>query len=744
MASAHDGVSQGEGAWLLHSTKTLKRSGFFMQQAIEEASLDEALRHSAVMLGELRTNALGPLKYFELYMTALNMLNVLEQYFMEYITSHDTETAARGLYQRVQHAGNVIPRLYLLCTVGSCVVKTCPDLAVKVMRDMEDMCKGVQHPIRGLFLRAYLLHCVKSILPDDESSVRFLLENFIEMNKLWVRMKLQDGMYHMGAKTREQLADLVGKNLTQLSHLEYLDYDVYSTRVLPKILDQVVSCNDTLAQGYLMECVTAAFPDEFQVGTIDQLLLVLPKLHPTVDLSSVLGAMLDRLAQYSENGGDDVIRRLDEIEAFVKIQRAVHASIVAHHDDMSGEAIVSLYGGLLTFATSVYPERIQYADEILGRVHGVFRHDGGKELDGRAEKKIIHVLCIPLETYPLETTLGIENFTHLVHVVSVEKKKELAYTVAGMISQRGDVISEYASAQSLFDIVDVLALGDADDVSTFSKMVHCFKIEPGRKRIEFLSEVSHGIQARETSVRYIGPSLVLSSLDVLRTGDVDSSQYIFPIHVAQKVADAGGQAVALSLLLRTAVACSHVASEKILYECFERACILFEDYIHDSTQCRVCLSSILDALYHVDTLDPETRDMLAFKTQSYCSKLLRRKDQCQAMMECSRVYWQEHGVKNGAMVLETLSRAERTIHALQEQNSIMERSEQDARVPGYLLVELLAHYISFKTLGVHEIHTDDIQRIVDLARKEVASEVCQHDDVLQKYCSVTCSRVDRI
>ena len=74
----------------------------------------------------------------------------------------------------------------------------------------------------------------------------------------------------------------------------------------------------------------------------------------------------------------------------------------------------------------------------------------------------------------------------------------------------------------------------------------------------------------------------------------------------------------------------------------------------------------------------------------------------------------------------------------------MERSEQDARVPGYLLVELLAHYISFKTLGVHEIHTDDIQRIVDLARKEVASEVCQHDDVLQKYCSVTCSRVNRI
>lgn len=61
----------------------------------------------------------------------------------------------------------------------------------------------VQHPIRGLFLRAYLCQAVRGLLPDAGSgydtptggnsrdAIEFLLQNFAEMNKLWVRMQHQ-------------------------------------------------------------------------------------------------------------------------------------------------------------------------------------------------------------------------------------------------------------------------------------------------------------------------------------------------------------------------------------------------------------------------------------------------------------------------------------------------------------------------------------------------------------------------
>lgn len=84
------------------------------------------------MLGELRTSLLGPQKYYELYMQAFDELR-----HIEVPTRHPTCKAAAGqhmyqppphtqlyfadepkkgrgfesLYELVQHAGNVLPRL---------------------------------------------------------------------------------------------------------------------------------------------------------------------------------------------------------------------------------------------------------------------------------------------------------------------------------------------------------------------------------------------------------------------------------------------------------------------------------------------------------------------------------------------------------------------------------------------------------------------------------------------------------
>lgn len=33
-------------------------------------------------------------------------------------------------------------------------------------QDLVEMCRGVQHPLRGLFLRNYLLQCTRNVLPD--------------------------------------------------------------------------------------------------------------------------------------------------------------------------------------------------------------------------------------------------------------------------------------------------------------------------------------------------------------------------------------------------------------------------------------------------------------------------------------------------------------------------------------------------------------------------------------------------
>ena len=127
-------------------------------------------------------------------------------------------------------------------------------------------------------------------------------------------------------KERQELRDLVGKNLLVrrrvhsqplvgvaatatdprtagvlqvLSQLEGVDLELYKTAVLPRILEQVVSCKDEIAQPYLMDAVIQVFPDEFHLQTLETLLAVCPQLQGNVKVGGVLAGLMTRLAKYA-------------------------------------------------------------------------------------------------------------------------------------------------------------------------------------------------------------------------------------------------------------------------------------------------------------------------------------------------------------------------------------------------------------------------------------------------------------
>jgi vacuolar protein sorting-associated protein 35 len=82
------------------------------------------------------------------------------------------------LYELVQYAGNIVPRLYLMITVGA-VYMSIPDAPVKeIMKDMMEMSRGVQHPTRGLFLRHYLSGQTRDHLPVGIDQGQAILPSF--------------------------------------------------------------------------------------------------------------------------------------------------------------------------------------------------------------------------------------------------------------------------------------------------------------------------------------------------------------------------------------------------------------------------------------------------------------------------------------------------------------------------------------------------------------------------------------
>ncbi|KAI5286913.1 Vacuolar protein sorting-associated protein 35 [Ascosphaera aggregata] len=259
MATPSTNLVEDQSRLLEDALGVVRQQSIMMRRCLETpGKLMDALKCGSTLVSELRTPSLGPKQYYELYMAVFDALRYLSVYLKE---SHPVNHLA-DLYELVQYAGNIVPRLYLMVTVGT-VYMGIEDAPVKeIMKDMMEMSRGVQHPIRGLFLRYYLLGQAKDSLPTGEGdgpegnlsdSINFVLTNFVEMNKLWVRLQHQGHSRDREHRTQErkELELLVGSNLVRLSQL--VDLEAYKNVILQPLLEQVVQCRDVLAQEYLLE-----------------------------------------------------------------------------------------------------------------------------------------------------------------------------------------------------------------------------------------------------------------------------------------------------------------------------------------------------------------------------------------------------------------------------------------------------------------------------------------------------------
>ncbi|KAL4810443.1 vacuolar protein sorting-associated protein 35 [Aspergillus unguis] len=321
--------SEDQSRLLEEALGVVRQQSGMMRKCLETpGKLMDALKCGSTLVSELRTPSLGPKQYYELYMAVFDALRHLSVYLKE---NHPVNHLA-DLYELVQYAGNIVPRLYLMITVGT-VYMSVEDAPVKeIMKDMMEMSRGVQHPIRGLFLRYYLSGQARDYLPSGtgagpegnlQDSINFVLTNFVEMNKLWVRLQHQGPSREREKRMQErrELELLVGSNVVRLSQL--VDLETYKSGVLQALLEQVVQCRDVLAQEYLLEVITKVFPDEFHLHTLDLLLSAIARLNPHVDLKKIVIGLMDRLSSYAAREGetstDPETRKQKEEDAVAKL-----------------------------------------------------------------------------------------------------------------------------------------------------------------------------------------------------------------------------------------------------------------------------------------------------------------------------------------------------------------------------------------------------------------------------------------
>eukprot|EP00850_Spirogloea_muscicola_P001040 SM000004S14910 [mRNA] locus=s4:133208:176671:- [translate_table: standard] len=731
------GAAEEQERWLADALSVVKQQAFHMKRALDANNIREALKFSALMLSELRTSKLSPQKYYELYMRIFDDLRHLESFFGE---ANRNGRSCADLYELVQHAGNVVPRLYLLCTVGSVYIKSKEAPAKDVLKDLVEMTRGVQHPVRGLFLRSYLSQISRDKLPDVgseyageggaiEDAVEFVLQNFTEMNKLWVRMQHQGGSKEKERreKERSELRDLVGKNLHVLSQLEGVHLEMYESTVLPRILEQVVNCKDEIAQFYLMDCVIQVFPDDFHLRTLQTLLGACPQLQPGVDVKTVMSQLMDRLSKYAAMS-PEVLPEFLEVDAFSKFSEAV-AKVIEAQPDMALDGAVSLHVSLLTFVLQVHSDRLDYVDHVLGAMVR-YLEGRGKVKDVKATKQLMLLLTSPLEKFSdIVTVLLLENFPRLMDHLDTGTNKIMASVIVQSILKNGTIIQESATVEALLDLLkeliqetdDAVPLDESDhedfldEQGLVAKLVHVLYTEDPEEMYKILSTTrKHLASGGSKRLPYTYPSLVFCTLKLVRSlQNVEESEE--------------AEGVSRSKLFRFLhQAASECQMEDLAYEFFTQAFVLYEEDISDSKAQITAIYLIIGTLQRTLVFGPENRDTLTHKATGYSAKLLKRPDQCRAVYTCSHLFWNddERGVRDGERVVLCLKRALKIANAAQRMSSATRGSSG----PATLFVELLNKYLYFFDKGTPQVTSNVIQGLLQLIAAEMASESAAQDD----------------
>merc|ERR1719341_2941216 len=296
-----------------------------------------------------------------------------------------------------------------------------------ILRDLVEMCRGVQHPLRGLFLRNYLLQCTRNILPDTletghfdegqdpgkiDDSIDFIHLNFAEMNKLWVRMQHQGHTREKERRERErmELRILVGTNLVRLSQLESVGVDMYKAAVLPGILEQVVSCRDAIAQEYLMECI-------IQVFNI-----------------------------FSE-----------EISAVIKAR-----------PDLPPEDIVSLEVSLINLAYKCYRDDTGMIDTVLDNTKKLFTNADISIVEHRTPvgRELEKLLKIPIDSYnDIMIVLSLQHYIPLLNTYDFSGRREMSKYLINNVIDNATLIPTPEKAETILTIVGPLVCDQKDGQS---------------------------------------------------------------------------------------------------------------------------------------------------------------------------------------------------------------------------------------------------------------------------------------
>ncbi|GJD11542.1 Vacuolar protein sorting-associated protein 35 [Galdieria sulphuraria] len=660
---SNSAMEHAEQQKLMRETaQELRKNSVLLRQAIEKEDLVEVLARATEVLQALRIPTIHPRLYYELYLAVNNELRHLEWFFFDQVKRN--QITALKLYEQVQETPHVLSRLYLLIVAGT--------VYMGVERKLTK--KYTQRSYGNVFSK------LSENREDNENeqlgittqeAIEFLLWNFGEANRLWIRMQYDANKERLKRdQERRQVETLVGLNISTLAHLSGLNVSLYSNVIFPTISQQICSCHDPIAQEYLADCVVQAFPDEYHLQTLSEFLTMCMKLIPGVSIRQVIGGLADRFAKFS-NISLENRKLVEDCGTFLAFEKHLPSILSSQGNSLSLLDVLSTLLSLTQFTLKAYPGQVDYIHTLLGFAIDSLRNSNflsrkaqekssyqsddtnvgstiQKSLQSSVvleegspeERLIVRLLTSPLEEY--RTSLLRNHAEYRPCIGAVETLEKLFEFIRPLVEESPGEI-EFIQQQK----------------NANSSQVHPFHAHLPR---EVVKVSTTKVRVAEDDSGYFEQVQVLVARIVYLLDETDSSSLFGLYRVIRRYLYRGGPrrtcitlppltfaclrlahrrykestlpktlsslseadaVTSLRLYLQGALALSQCAfrNDTLLYEFLARAYLLYEQELPTRE------------------LEPDNYDTLSSKAVKHAAKLLTRADQCLALCACAQLFW---------------------------------------------------------------------------------------------------------
>ena len=443
--------------------KHIKMTSMKMKNSIDRNDMRQVLKYSVDIINVLKTDFKTPSYYNQLFLNVYESLLPLDIYFREEIKRG---RRIKEFYEAVQQCITVLPRLYLMILVGNIYIENCPNEKNEILSEIMKMANGVQHPLRGFYLRYFIIKILKKNFDDIES----ILINIKEMNKLWIRI---GHMKHLLGKSdvervRNELKEIIGDNVIKLANVQDINDNVYKNKILLPLLKIIIECGDYISQQYLLLYIIDYLPDEYNIKSIDIIITSLSQMSEKVEIKDIFIKIMEKLGNF------DSVEKLKNIktnEIFDKLNGSIEKIIEEFQNQGDGDndilKIIELEVSYLKFVINFgnYEEqniKIKSINKIITKCYDLIsKACDGRDLSGEGIKIIFNLLQIILDS-PL-SIFKCKNFPDLMNFLDDNYRSKISLSILdslvnqyniGMIDSKEKMESIIEFIRPMVDIND--------------------------------------------------------------------------------------------------------------------------------------------------------------------------------------------------------------------------------------------------------------------------------------------------